>query len=49
MLAPLALIALLIGGTQAALVVTDQEARQADQSPVVAAVETANTNNAFVE
>ncbi len=42
MLAPLALVALLIGGTQAALVATDQDTAANESTPVVQ-VETVNT------
>jgi len=42
MLAPLALVALLIGGTQAALVASDQDAAATDRATVVE-VETVGT------
>ena len=45
MLAPLAIVALLIGGTQAALVVSEEEAANTDQVEVyeVQAVDTIDT------
>ena len=39
MLAPLAIVALLIGGTQAAIVISDEEGAR-NQQPTVAQVET---------
>lgn len=48
MLAPLAIVALLIGGTQAALVVSDGDVAKTDQVEVVE-VQTAETFNTAAE
>jgi|GEM_PF-2733528 len=48
MLAPLAIVALLIGGTQAALVVSEGEAAKTDRVQVVE-VETVETFNTAAE
>jgi len=45
MLAPLAIVALLIGGTQAALVVKDQDVVKADQTATVVQVDTVESFN----
>jgi hypothetical protein len=48
MLAPLALVALLIGGTQTALIVTDQNTATSDSAPVIQ-VETIETVDTAAE
>lgn len=48
MLAPLAIVALLIGGTQAALVVSEGEVAKSDQAQVVE-VQTVETFNTAAE